>query len=245
MSSKNINKLILDSADAVSHCEESAEQYLIEEGIDFEAYLSKGMSDLNIKPTAKAKKELDKSQSYFRRAVLAAKIVHECYQEWTFGVVKFQKLVYLSEQVSSMNFASDYRKQAAGPMDHKFIHSIKGEFEKQKWFSVKQEGQYKKWVFTPGNNLEGYKNYYQSYFSNESEDIQFLIDSFRKWKTVDVELIATLYACWKEAKVENALINDDLLKQKVYKWHTAKGKFKEDDIISKIRWMEENGVYPN
>ncbi|GAB5566137.1 MAG: hypothetical protein Wins2KO_32000 [Winogradskyella sp.] len=191
------------------------------------------------------KKILNKSQSYFRRAVLAAKITDEYHNEWTFGIVKFQKLVYLAEQISKMKFAADYRKQAAGPMNHKFIHSIKKEFEKQGWFTVhKQEGKYQKWIFTPQARLKNYESYYSQYFFDANEDIQFLIDSFRKWKTDKVELIATVFACWLEAKEENSLINDALLTQKVYAWHKAKKKFSKKDIIESIRWMKDNGVYP-
>lgn len=247
MSKKNLNKILLDSAEAVSYNVESSAVFLAEEGVNFDQYLCKGLEELDLDSNTDKidSNELSKSQSYFRRAVLAAKIADEYHNEWTFGVVKFQKLVYLAEQTSEMKFAADYRKQAAGPMDHKFIHSIKKEFEKQGWFTVHQEGQYRKWVFKPQENVVGYQSYYSKYFSNVNEDIQFLIDSFRKWKTDKVELIATLFACWLEAKEDNALINDALLKQRVYDWHKAKKKFSEKDIIESIRWMEDNGVYPS
>ena len=244
MGKEIINKMILETANLVSHNQETAIQYLRENNVDMENYLERGFELLNTQFPPKELK-LTRSQSYFRRAVLAAKIAHEYHNEWTFGVVKLQKVVYLSEQISQMKFAADYRKQAAGPMDHRFIHSIKKEFEKQGWFSVQQEGQHRKWVFTPQDNLSGYQSYYSIYFSEVNEDIQFLIDSFRKWKTDKVELIATIFACWSEAKKENILINDILLTQKVYAWHKAKKKFSEKDIQESIRWMEENRVYPS
>lgn len=189
-------------------------------------------------------KVLNKSQSYFRRAVLGAKIANECYDEITFGVVKLQKLVYLGEEISEMKFAADYRKQAAGPMNHKFIHSIKTEFEKQRWFSVNQVGEYKKWVFTPLENVTGFQLYYDKYFAKVHLDIQFLINTFQKKKTDEVELIATLFACLKEAKKEKAIVTDKLIIQKVYAWNKSKQKFAEDEIRNSLRWMEENGVYP-
>lgn len=190
-------------------------------------------------------KTLNRSQSYFRRAVLAAKIAHEYHLERSFGVVKFQKMVYLAEQTSSMNFASNYRKQAAGPMDHKFIHSIKGEFERQRWFTVKKEGEFNKWVFTPSENVSAYESYYLNYFDTEIDNIQFLIDSFRFWKTEKVELVATVYSCWAELIKSNTLINDAILIEKFYSFHKAKSKFTGDEILKAIRWMKENGVYPS
>lgn len=247
MTKKSLDKILLDSAEAVSYNVGSSTDFLVKEGVEFEQYIAKGFEELNLESLNERKEniELNKSQSYFRRAVLAAKIADEYHNEWTFGVVKFQKLVYLAEQTSEMKFAADYRKQAAGPMNHKFIHSIKKEFEKQGWFTVHQEGQYRKWVFTPQDKLSGYQSYYSNYFSEVNEDIQFLIDSFRKWKTDKVELIATLFACWLEAKEDNSLINDSLLTQRVYAWNKSKKKFSENEILESIRWMEENGVYPS
>ena len=243
MSSKVFNKLILDGADAVSYSVDTATQFLNEEGVDIEAYINRGLSELNVNNSPK--KQLNKGESYFRRAVLAAKIAHEYHLERSFGAVKFQKLVYLAEQTSSMNFTSNYSKQAAGPMDHKFIHSIKGEFERQGWFTVRQEGEYKKWVFTPGENVTAYETYFLKYFDSEIDNIQFLIDSFRSWKSDRVELVATIFSCWSEAKKSRILINDIILINMFYSFHKAKSKFTEEEIINTIRWMEENGVYPS
>lgn len=244
MGKKVINNMVLDTAEIVSYNEETAQEYLTSNEVAINDYVTRGFELLNSK-FPKEEMKLSKSQSFFRRAVLAAKIAHEYCNEPTFGSVKFQKMVYLSEQISEMKFVSNYRKQAAGPMDHKFIHSIKKEFEKQKWFEVKQEGEYRKWVFYPLENMPAYEQYYQNYFGNTNTDIQFLIDSFRKWKTDDVELVATLFACWLEVNEENSLINDQVLIKKIYGWHKAKEKFTESDISKGIRWMEENGVYPH
>ncbi len=243
MSRKEVNNLVLDAAEAVSYNEETAVDYLFENDVNIDDYLTRGLAMINLKSKVQPL-ILNKSQSFFRRAVLAAKIAHEYHNERTFGAVKFQKLVYLSEQISEMKFVSDYRKHAAGPMDHKFIHSIKKEFEKQNWFKVEQHGEYKKWVFIPQEKVLGYSNYYTQYYGTISSDIQFLIDTFREWKTDKVELIATLYACWLDAKNENLIISENLLIQKVYSWHDSKKKFSEKDIKMEINWMEENGVYP-
>ncbi len=243
MSSKVFNKLILDGADAVSYNVDTATQFLQEEGIDINAYINRGLSELNRKTVPK--KQLNKSESYFRRAVLAAKIAQEYHMERSFGAVKFQKLVYLAEQTSAMNFASSYIKQAAGPMDNKFIHSIKGEFERQGWFTVSKVGEYNKWVFTPGVNVAAYEAYYLNYFETEIDNIQFLIDSFRSWKSEKVELVATIFSCWSELIRSKSLINDAILIDKFYSFHKAKSKFTKDEIVNAIRWMEENDIYPS
>ncbi|OQX75276.1 MAG: hypothetical protein B6D64_11935 [Bacteroidetes bacterium 4484_276] len=102
-----------------------------------------------------------KKQIYFRRVVLAAEIASKLHNQPTFGHVKFQKLVYLCEQISKMNLHSNYSKQAAGPYDRKFIHSIDSELNRQKWFNIKQEtvDGYKKFTYTPSVNLQKAKKY--------------------------------------------------------------------------------------
>lgn len=246
MSNKKINKLLLDSAEAVSYNLDSANIYLNENKINIDDYISKGLKELDLVSEPKPKMELSKSKSFFRRIVLAAKITHECYNEWTFGSVKFQKMVYLCEQVSEMNFSTNYSKQAAGPMDNKFIHSIKSQFESHRWFSVKKikNGNYEKVQFTPLEGVDGYIQYYSNYYQYVDNEIQHLIDTFRKWKTHDVELVATIYACWDEINKEKTKFSNQLIIKKIYAWHKKKKKFSEDEILKMKDWMSENGIYP-
>ncbi|WKN46437.1 hypothetical protein [Tunicatimonas pelagia] len=188
---------------------------------------------------------LSKQQIYFRRVVLAGEIVKKLYSENTFGHVKFQKLMYLSEKICQYNLSIRYSKQAAGPMDTRFIHSIDREFKKQNWFDVKQEGPYKKYVYTPLPGLSKQGRYYEKYYAEYDEKIRWLLETFRSSKTDQVELIATIFAGWEELLNEHATISDDAIIEKVYRWSKEKKKFSRDRIIEGIRWMEENNLYPN
>jgi len=103
---------------------------------------------------------------YFKRVVLAAEIVSKLHAEPSLGRVKFQKLVYLCEHVCDMNLADRYVKQAAGPFDNKFMHSIGQEFSKNKWFAITREQGENKfgYKFIPLENASSYKRYYLNYF---------------------------------------------------------------------------------
>jgi len=225
MSKKVINKLILDTADAVSENAASATDYLISEGVDIDGYVTRGLGEIR-SFDSKPKKSLTKSQSFFRRVVLAARIVDECHAERTFGSVKFQKLLYLCEHASNMRFNTSYTKQAAGPMDNRFIYAVKSEFEKQGWFKVDKvkDGTYTKVVFTPLENVDGYKPYYDRHFKDSDYAISHLIDIFREWKTKDIELVATIYSCWDEIIKESAILTEELIADRVYMWHKEKEK---------------------
>ena len=193
-------------------------------------------------------KNLAKESSiiYFKRAVLAAEIVNALKEEFTFGRVKFQKLVYLCEHACDMNLQGRYAKFAAGPFDNNFMHSINQEFKKQKWFNievVKSNG-YNKPVYSVSSNIEKYKIYYSKYFSDQNDAIQRIIELFRKTKTREVELVATIYYCLLEIKQNNQLRNRKTLVSNFYKFADSKKQFSEQQINTSLDWMEVHGVYP-
>lgn len=194
------------------------------------------------KANAKVKKEI-----YFKRAVLAAEIVNELKDEITFGRVKFQKMVYLCENIAHMKLSADrYRKFAAGPFDNKFMHSINREFKKQKWFDfeIVKDGNYSVPKYFELEKSNKYKEYYFRYFSEQDESIQTVISLFRKEKTRFAELIATLFFCWKEIVDENEKVTFELICEKFYTWAEEKKKFTRKEISTGIEWMKSQDLTP-
>lgn len=241
-----INKLILDIADSVSSNETIADQYLRENNVNIDSFIQSGIKELKRNINKKSPSKLNRSQTFFMRVVLGAEIVNQCYSEWTFGSVKFQKLLYLCEQATKMNFTTNYVKQAAGPFDHKFMHTFKAEFKKLKWYEVtKSKGKFGKINFAPLENVDSYKKYYEGYYSDAKENIQYVIDTFFKSLTDDVELVATIYYSCNEIFTNNSILSDKLIIDKVYKWHPKKKeKFTPKKIIQTHKWMIGMGIYP-
>lgn len=186
----------------------------------------------------------DKSNLYFKRAVLGAEIVSKLREERTFGRIKFQKLVYLCEHVSEMELTR-YVKQAAGPFDNKFMHSIDKEFKKQKWFDVQsvKNGDYIVKKYFPMENVHCYKTYYSRYFSSHDEHIQFIIELFRNKKTEDTELAATVLACTLELKASDKMDRSNLFST-FYNWHDKKKRFTQFQILNSFNWLKEQHLLP-
>lgn len=187
-----------------------------------------------------------KDNIFFKRVTLAAEIAAQLHGEPTFGRVKFQKLVYLCENVALMDLNERYSKQAAGPFDNKFMHSIETQFKKNNWFEVekKSDGKFQRSVYIPLEKWDGYKKYYASYFNFHNERIQYIIDLFRKEKTDKTEISATLYACLIELHNENDLISEKSLLNKFYDWSIQKARFERNTVIETWKWMQEKGVVP-
>ena len=179
---------------------------------------------------------------YFKRLVLAAEIAFQLHQEATFGHVKFVKIQYLCEHSFQMKINSHYEKYAAGPLDPKHTHSIDSEFKKRKWFKVfRSEYGFR---YEPDKNVNEYKQYYQNYFNNQIEQINYLVSLFRKQKSPFCEIVATLFSVWKESVDKGISPTNSFLIENFYKWGEEKKKYNEARLLQAIEWMKMNKVVP-
>lgn len=188
----------------------------------------------------------EKSRTYLKRAVLAAEIANELYEEPTFGRVKFQKLVYICEYVSKMNLEKRYSKQAAGPFDNKFMHSIEQEFKKQRWFEVQKipYGNYSRSKYVPLPECNKYKTYYEWMFKDIHSAVHFIINLFRKTSTDTTEIAATLLACQIELIETNQELSNENILTLFYEWSAEKSRFSNDKVLSTLAWMKQQGIEP-
>ncbi|WP_162428194.1 hypothetical protein [Pontibacter pudoricolor] len=194
-------------------------------------------------------KQQKKHQSaiYFKRAVLAAEIVFELHHEPTFGRIKFQKMVYLCEHVAKMNLKQRYSKQAAGPFDNKFMHSIEKEFLKQKWFTVEKrnEAGFTKSIYVPLPDVNKYKSYFETYFEESIDEIKYIIDLFRKQKTDFTEIVATLLACFWELTEKNEQFTQEKLLDLFYAWSDKKKRFDQNTVLTAWHWINDRQLILN
>jgi hypothetical protein len=191
-------------------------------------------------------KELGKAAQklHFKRVVLAAEIVSKLFMEPTFGRVKFQKLVNLCEHAASMNLAHRYQKQMAGPFDNKFMHSINREFQKNRWFLEEKQikNNITRSVYTPMENADDYKTYYTNYFKDANEQIQFIIELFRKKDTATTELAATVFACVQEILGNKSMVKKQDLFNLFYSWSEKKARFSEAQVVESYELLRSNGL---
>ncbi|WP_442846257.1 hypothetical protein [Leeuwenhoekiella sp. H156] len=178
---------------------------------------------------------------YHRRTVLAAEIVYKLHKENTLGHLKLQKLIYLCQNSAQMELHTNFLKQAMGPYDNRLMRSLDKKFKENQWFLF-SGGDYLK--YQPLAKAGEHRLWYERYFENHLTEIDFIIEKFRKSKTRTVELIATIFACWKETLEDKQLLNDEVLIMRLYDWHPDKSKFGRKEIIDTIAWMKDEGFYP-
>ena len=178
---------------------------------------------------------------YHKRTVLAAEIVFRLKDEWSLGHLKLQKLIYLCQNAMNMPIHANFLKQAMGPYDPKLMRSLDKQFEEKQWFKF-QPDDFPKYI--PLKKTGGHKEWYEIYFKNSASKVDFVIEEFRKMKTADVELVATIFACWAGIKDSEGSINNELLIAAVYKWSKEKEKFSREEILKSIEWMVDKGITP-
>lgn len=177
----------------------------------------------------------------YKRTLLAAEIVYQYRNEYTLGHLKLQKMLYLCKESENMNLPMNFLKQAMGPYDNQLARSLDKQFEEKKWFKYRNGDGLK---YTPLENCSKHSEDFKKYFEEQLPTINKLIETFRKFKSQEIEAVATLYACWKEAIVNKELINDAMIINKFYNWSEEKKKFNKPDLVVHLAWMRTNGIYP-
>ncbi len=178
---------------------------------------------------------------YYKRTLLAAEIVHQLHKQPTLGHLKLQKLIYLCQKTEQMQLPTNFLQQAAGPYDPKMARSLDKQLKDKKWFLYQREERLK---YAPLGNAGEHRADFDKYFAQQKEGIQTLIDLFREEKSDQMEIVATLYACWERLLHEKADISDELLFKRFYQWSEEKSKYPPKRLKTAIKWMSEQGIVP-
>lgn len=180
---------------------------------------------------------------HFRRSVLAAEIAERLYEEPTFGHVKMEKMLFLTERLCHIDIGSHYHRDAAGPYDNRALRSIDSQLKKQKWFDVKRTEKGNRYV--PMQNCGKHKKYFDKYFSAVLPTFDKIIDTFKTQNTERCEIVATLYSAWEDLLHSNKPFTDaNIVNEVQNNWHESKKRISQDRWLSAIQWMRENGFAP-
>lgn len=232
---KSIGLAFPENADELKRFDEIYNDYTLEGDVNKIDPL-KILSQLN--PTSQ--KKISKTD-YHKRTVLAAEIIFKLKNEYTLGHLKLQKLMYLCQHILHMDLHTNFLKQAMGPYDPNLMRSIDKQLNSHKWFKyVKNDSPKYQSLEKAGEH----KNWYEIYYKDHLIEIDFLIEKFRKIKTNRIEIIATVFACWKELLESKQLVNENSLVSKFYNWSEEKSKFKKEQVFKEIQWMKEEKIHP-
>lgn len=181
---------------------------------------------------------------HFRRSVLAAEIAERLYDEPTFGHVKMEKILFLTERLCHIDIGSHYHRDAAGPYDNRALRSIDSQLKKQKWFEVRQTEKGNRYV--PMQNRGKHKTYFDKYYSDVLPMFEKIINTFKSQRTEQCEIVATLYSAWEDLLHSHKPFSDaDIVNEVLNNWHESKKRISQDRWLKAIQWMRENGFVPD
>lgn len=196
------------------------------------------------------------------RLALACKIVSEMNNTKEFSRVKFAKAFYLADVVSGVDLKTDYIREAAGPLDQRSLYNEKIGIEplaaKYGFFDAeKKKGKEFDFVqYTTGPKLNNGTASFEKLFSKDAKKIENVIKLTSPMTRDQIEIVATLYACWNDFLIAKKKPSDqDLIREFKEKWHPEKTKkfkaeknkkprFTEKQLVDAIAWMKAKGLVP-
>jgi type I restriction enzyme S subunit len=184
-----------------------------------------------------------KANVHFLRAVLCSEIVHRLHEEPTFGRVKLEKILFLSEAYAGIDLEGHYQRAAAGPFDNRALRSAESQIQKQKWYQpVKGE---KGTRYIPLEKAGEHRKYFARYWAEQQPKFDRIVDLLRKEKTEFCEIVATLFSAWRDRLHSSQSCADDALVDEVLtNWHPSKQRIPRERWLNALVWMKKQGLTP-
>lgn len=180
---------------------------------------------------------------HFKRSVLAAEIADRLCEEPTFGHVKMEKLIFLTEHLCHIDIGSHYHRDAAGPYDNTALRSIDSQMKRNKWFEAKKTEQYYRYV--PLQKRGDHKKYFDKYYADVLPMFDKVIETFKTSTTEQCEIVATLYSAWDDLLHRGQpFTDDDILNEVLNHWHESKKRIPRNRWQTALTWMRNNGFAP-
>ncbi len=192
------------------------------------------------------KTSIRESNSFFKRAVLAAEILQQLHQQPELGQVKLQKLLHLCEHHAQLTeIQGRYLRNAAGPHDNRMMRSIEARLADAKWFQAVKRPDGIGTQYMPLAEAGQHARYFESYWGSKRDRIQTVINLLRPMKTQQAEIVATLYAAWNDLILGGGTVTDEaILREVLTRWHEQKTKIPKERWLSALEWMRKKCLVP-
>lgn len=181
---------------------------------------------------------------HFKRSVLAAEIANRMCEEPTFGHVKMEKLIFLTEHLCHIDTGSHYHRDAAGPYDNTALRSIDKQMKQHQWFALTKND--KGYRYQPMDKRGDHKKYFDKYYAAVLPMFDKVIETFKTSSTEQCEIVATLYSAWDDLQHRNQpFTDDDILNEVLNHWHESKKRIPRSRWQKALDWMRKNGFVPS
>jgi type I restriction enzyme, S subunit len=201
-----------------------------------------------IRVTVAAQKEprARTANTFFKRAVLAAEIIHQLRPQPELGQVKLQKAMHLCEHHAQLvEIEGSYLRDVAGPHDNRMMRSVEARLEEANWFRAVKRSDGIGTEYVPLPAAGQHVRYLDAYWSAKKNRIRAVIDLLRPMKTQQAEIVATLYAAWNDLILAGGTVTDEaILREVLTRWHEQKTKIPQGRWLAALEWMRKKALVP-
>lgn len=165
-------------------------------------------------------------------------------REKSFGHVKAQKLLHLTESIVGIDLGRDPVKDAAGPNDFDHMRRVEDWAERREFFRFyKSDGRYHfeklpkyaKQIAAARETIEPY-----------ARELTRLIDFLVPMDTQEVEVLATVHAAWNNLLLDAKQAEDDAIVRAAREdWHSDKLKIPPRQFVEAIRLIKKQNLVPS
>lgn len=203
---------------------------------------------VEIKPEEQSKASPETNSPEFAAHIMAAAYHwHESQsRSKTFGRVKAQKILHLVESLADIDLGRQPIKDAAGPndsshmraaeswaRDHEFFEFVQRP-SGQRGYDFRKGARFGELVADAMGVLEPYKTV-----------LDRVVDLLMPLKTIETEILATVYAAWNNLMLEGIEPADAaIIHEARENWHPEKRKYTEEQFLNAIHKLRNNGVVP-
>lgn len=178
---------------------------------------------------------------------IAAQIIHHHRNTQRFGRVKLQKELYLAEaHAGVLELRGQYERRAAGPLDQALLGRLEAGLEKAALFRAQSDGPGEPVAYQALSKVSFSRADLEGDLGDRAETFFNILDKLSEMDTKSVEAVATLYAVWNDALIDDETPDDDRIVHGVLEeWHPEKKrKFKADELRTWLGWMRRNEFVP-
>lgn len=146
-------------------------------------------------------------------------------------------------QLQAIDSGAEYQKWAAGPFDKALYTETQPEGERKQWFvTEKRTGGGHRYKLAQ-KAQEGFEMG-KAILQPKMAEIDALMKPLAKLQTDDIEIVATLYAAWKELIQKKANRNKDSVLKGFYAWSEKKKQYAPGVVEQWLGWMQDYGITP-
>lgn len=190
----------------------------------------------------RARKRKQPAGINYKRGAFAAYAVSILGEQPTFGRTQLEKILYLTQHHFQIDLSLEFKRKAAGPYDEA-IHKLESLARKKGWFDTlprEPHGAIYRWR----NGGQGRRDAAIAILGDKAEKMAWLLGYFKRMKTEQAELLATVFAAWNDLILDGRPESDDDIVKEVHSWHESKKRFTPERIAVCVKWIRDNGMVP-